>query len=515
MKNPIYYIGILTCGLALSSCSSDYLTVSSDASQSTGVIFSTTDNVKLAVNGLAKMMTQQYMKTQHYNGEGTIKTFYGNVQGNDYQRQYTSFSAIAKMQHLVNAESIYDYYPWYYYYRIISNANTIIMEVDNAAGSTAEKEFLKAQALTYRAYCYSMLVQLYSKRWCDSNGGQTRGVVLRVDESKGDLPLSTLGKCYEQIYADLDNAIRLFSESGRDRGQGVNYLPNLNAAYAVYTRAAINREDWQTAAHYAQLPRQGYPLMTNEEYMSGFNTANREWIWSVYSDESESLEYCQFFAYEGSNSNSTMCRLRPASISKELYEQIPATDLRRNLFLNPQTDAYNTATGVAGSALAARARQTFGSRLYSTSQILAYMQFKNMAKALPGVGELNLFRSSEMYLIQAEADCHLEGKENEARQLLVELNRTSGRDPEYTCDKTGSDLLNEVRLYNRIELWGEGHDWFNYKRWRLPIVRHTAAQGGSILTAFAGTIQPDDYDGWTWVIPQKETDYNSDILGTE
>ncbi len=88
--------------------------------------------------------------------------------------------------------------------------------------------------------------------------------------------MSTLGKCYEQIYADLDNAIHLFSESGCDRGKGINYLPNLNAAYAVYARAAINREDWQTAAHYAQLARQGYPLMTNEEYMSGFNTANQE-----------------------------------------------------------------------------------------------------------------------------------------------------------------------------------------------------------------------------------------------
>ena len=244
--------------------------------------------------------------------------------------------------------------------------------------------------------------------------------------------------------------------------------------------------------------------------MSGFNTANREWIWSVYSDESESLEYFQFFAYEGSNSNSTMCRLRPASISKELYEQIPATDLRRNLFLNPQTDAYNTATGVAGSALAARARQTFGSRLYSTSQILAYMQFKNMAKALPGVGELNLFRSSEMYLIQAEADCHLEGKENEARQLLVELNRTSGRDPEYTCDKTGSDLLNEVRLYNRIELWGEGFSYLDNLRLNTGIDR----RGGGFDTNDVFNIPAGD-PVLLFQIPESEYEYNKQITLAE
>ena len=141
------------------------------------------------------------------------------------------------------------------------------------------------------------------------------------------------------------------------------------------------------------------------------------------------------------------------------------------------------------------------------------MQFKQTAKAMPGVGELNLFRSSEMYLIEAEADCHL-GKDLEAQQLLVALNASSGRDPEYTCTKTGEELLDEVRLYTRIELWGEGHDWFNYKRWGLPIVRKSSAKGGNFLTQLAVTIKPTDNNGWTWVLPSSEVDYNSDILGS-
>ena len=137
-----------------------------------------------------------------------------------------------------------------------------------------------------------------------------------------------------------------------------------------------------------------------------------------------------------------------------------------------------------------------------------------MTKVQPGVGEMNLFRSAEMYLIEAEADCHL-NKEADARRLLIELNNASGRNPEYTCDKSGNELLEEVRLYTRIELWGEGRDWFNYKRWGLPIVRHSSAQGGSFLQVFAGTIAPDANNGWTWVVPSKEIDYNSDVLGNE
>lgn len=515
MKNPISIICTLLVCLTFSSCGSDYLSVHSDASEGSDIIFSTTDNVKLAVNGLSKMMTQQYLKTQHYNGEGTIKTFYGNLQGNDYQKYLSSFSAIAKMQHMTNPEVLYDYYPWYYYYRIIGNANTIIMHVGEAQGAANEKMFLKAQALTYRAYCYAMLVQLYGKRWMDSNNGETNGVVLRTDESKGDMPLSTLGQCYAQIYADLDEAIQLFTQSGLDRDADCNYLPNVNAAYAVYARAAINREDWQTAAHYASLARQGYPLMTNDEYFAGFNTPNSEWIWSVYGSEEESLYFFQFFAYEGSNSSSSWFRLRPSAISKELYDLIPATDVRRDLFLDPKDDEYNPNTMLAESVLTARAKRDYAARLYPTTQINAYMQFKNMAKAQPGVGHLNLFRSSEMYLIEAEAYCHIGGKDADVQQLLVELNRTSGRNPEYDCTLTGTALLDEVRLYNRIELWGEGHDFFNYKRWGLPIVRHTTGQGGSFLSAFAGTIAPDAYNGWTWTVPKMEYDYNSDIIGNE
>lgn len=119
-----------------------------------------------------------------------------------------------------------------------------------------------------------------------------------------------------------------------------------------------------------------------------------------------------------------------------------------------------------------------------------------------------------MYLIEAEADCHL-NKETEAQKLLVELNAGSGRNPECTCTKTGNDLLDEVHLYYRIEMFGEGRDWFNYKRWGLPIVRHSAAQGGSFHATFAVAINPEDNNGWTWSIPNKEIDYNTEISSPE
>ena len=82
-------------------------------------------------------------------------------------------------------------------------------------------------------------------------------------------------------------------------------------------------------------------------------------------------------------------------------------------------------------------------------------------------------------------------KEAEARQLLKELIRDSGRDPQYTCDKSGQALLDEIKFYRRIELWGEGFSWFDFKRRKDTIVRHTFEDGGNYMTNAAVTIDPE------------------------
>ena len=98
-----------------------------------------------------------------------------------------------------------------------------------------------------------------------------------------------------------------------------------------------------------------------------------------------------------------------------------------------------------------------------------------------------------------------------AQAALVTLNKTSGRDPEYSCNKTGADLLNEIKLYRRIELWGEGFDWFDMKRWKDPLVRHTYAEGGNFLATLAVTILPNEKNEWRFMIPTRETDYNKAV----
>ena len=509
MKKIFKSFFLLAALVAMSvACSQDYMETAPESSTSPATIFSTTGNAVLAVNGICKMMTSQYWSTQGLNGEGSIKTWWGNF-GNDLQRcNHTGWANVWNHQYNEDASARYATYPWYYYYKMIGNANQIIENIDNAEGPDSEKQFIKAQALTFRAHAFTMLAVNYIYRWSETNNGASPGLVLRTDTSIGDMPLSTAAETYAQIYADLDEAISLYQQSGLTRGDEF-WKPDITVAYAVYARAALNREDWATVAKYAPLARQGHPLMSQDSYMNGgFSNADKEWIWGVYEAEDQTIYYYSFFAYQGSNASSSMQRTYPLAISKELYDQIPETDVRRKMWLGPTEAEWKecNAAGRSTKTLYKRAFAEYGSKLYSTSLVYGYMQFKFQATFMPGGGSFNIYRSAEMVLSEAEALCHMGGQDAKVQSLMNELNKNL--DPEYKCTKTGADLLKEVKLYRRIDLWGEGFDYYDYKRWNEPIVRKSKAQGGSFHTTFAITIKPEDGNHWTYVIPQNELDYN-------
>jgi len=511
MKNlNKYIIAIVTLSM-FASCKKDYLDTAPTNSTGTNVVFQSTTNAALAVNGLAKLMTQQKISSQGFNGEGTIKMWYGNYAGNHFGVNLTGWSSVINMEFYANPISTYTYYPWYYYYAIIGNANTIINRIDGASGPESERQYIKAQALTFRAYAYTMLAQLYGNRWADSNNGTTSAVVLRTDESTGELPLSTLGQCYDLVYSDLNNAIALFTASGKTRTSAQFYLTDINVAYATFARAALNKQDYATAENYANKARQSFPLMTVAQYKAGFNTPNTEWIWGSYGATDETLYFYSFFAYIAYNSTASTITSTPRYMSKDLWTKIPTTDIRKALFLDPKNLAFNATTGEGSAALTASAKAQYPA-MATAAKSYPYMQFKFSATDMPGVGNLNHFRSSEMILIEAEAKYRQNKPAAEIQALLNGLTRTTQRDPSYNCTSTGTALLEEIKTYRAIELWGEGFDFFDLKRWGDKIQRKSYANGGNFVSVLATTIEPNQANNWKLVIPNRESDYNGAIL---
>ncbi|MBQ7575495.1 MAG: RagB/SusD family nutrient uptake outer membrane protein [Bacteroidales bacterium] len=499
--------------LLFGGCAKSYLDTEPTSSTGPGTLFETTQNAAVAVNGINKLMYRQLMSSQGYNGEGTIRLYFGEYPGDGmYVANLTGWSNTINSEYHEKNTDPRDYYAWWYYYMLIANANSILANIENAEGPNAEKEFITAQALTYRAYSYMMLVQIYAYRWKDSNGGNVPAVPLRLDTSIGDIALSSLAECYAQIYKDLDDAIKLFNQSGLDRDE--EWKMGLPVAYATYAKAALNREDYATALEMAKKARKDYPLMSNKDYKAGFCNPTNEWIWYLYGSLDETLYWYGYFAYVAYCSTASQVKNYPKCISKELYHKFPKTDVRTELFLDPLNYTYTKSTGFATSS--STTLQAYG-RSYakadgrkgieSAAKVCAYMQFKFANNEQGGVGHFPLIRASEMVLIEAEANYFLK-KYTDAQASLIELNKTSGRDPEYTCTKTGEDLLNEIKDYRKFELWGEGANWFDLKRWGDPLVRHNPDEGGNFMNVFAVSYGPEAKNKWTWVIPLKETQAN-------
>lgn len=155
---------LLAVSVTLASCSKDYTDTFPTNASGPDVAFENVTNAKAAVNGLSRLMKRQYLGSQGFNGEGTIKMYYGNYMGNHFTAPLPGWSSVMNMEFFATPTSTYVYYPWYYYYMIISIVNALIGNIDNAVGSDAEKTFIKAQEFTFRTYSYMMLVQLYGDR---------------------------------------------------------------------------------------------------------------------------------------------------------------------------------------------------------------------------------------------------------------------------------------------------------------------------------------------------------------
>ena len=357
--NKLFTGSLLACMVLVSSCAGDYLDTAPTDSTGASDAVGTTANAMKALNGIAKIMTtQQYYFGQGFAGENNIMAHYENYPSENYlYNMYASgWSPIHNQEFHTRTNSIYDAYAWYYYYTIIGNANTILANIDNAEGLQTEKDFVKASALTFRAYAFEKLVHYYCWRWQDSNNGASQGLVLRIDESTGGQGYATLAETYVQIYKDLDEAIALYNQSGMDRDAAQVWMPNVNVAHAVYARAAITKQDYTKALSEAKLARQNYPLMSNAEYQSGFCNPTSEWIFGCFGGSQENNWYWSYgtqFACNGyyASANNTGA----GAIGRELINRIQnirkesgfeITDrIRLTVAPNGETDAAIKAFG--------------------------------------------------------------------------------------------------------------------------------------------------------------------------
>ena len=550
MKSNIIFksVAALLAAGALAGCSSDYLEVEPTTVVSLATVRNTQAGAQAAIYGLCGAMYTPYAVSNsnlQFNGEPTLQVFYGDVLGQDYYSYFWCYRApfVMTMDRMRDYQTWMCALPWTYCYNLISQANSILVGIDDIDGERDKLDFIKAEALTIRAHAYVRILQLYGPRWADSRDGERMVAVLRKEPGTEDLPLSPMKDFFTLIYEDLDNAIQLF-ESTRTQRKFI-WEPDEDVARGIYARAALLKNDYPTAETMAREARKNgrYPIMSAEEYQGGFAEANDEWMWANAA-ELERAAYWSNGAYYAVNGAYVDWNLGVGAINYELYRQIPAGDIRANLFFTPdklENSSLRVSSfwnkDICDPASMSLAKNTnmknqykmFGekripggdtekwarpyySRLTGNADCDVFFgsQYKFWGLDSYGTCSVPFMRGAEMLLTEAEAACH-NHNETRAKELLIELN--AKRNPNYVCNKSGEALLAEVKLQRRIELWGEGFSFFDLKRWGESLVRNPWKAGdvnsNNIPQAYQLNVSPDGQSGWRWAVPINEVQYNT------
>lgn len=550
MKSNILLKGVLGALLigGMASCSDDYLDTVPKTNIDTSTASSSVKGAELALNGICRSMYMQYgniSTTPNFNGEPYIAMTYGEMQGpDDFLYVWCGRFGVEFSNWVNNTQynGIMPAYAWRYCYNLIAEANNILIGEETAVGDVNDRKNIMAQVLTLRAHAYFRLLQLYAPRWEDSNNGEIKCLPLRLKPTLSDLACSTMNEVLDQIYADLDKAIQYFTESKAAKST-LTWRPNIDVARGIYARVAMLKHDYTKAQQMAHDARQAYPLMTASEYADQGFQPTAGWMW-YNGAELTGIYYWAFGSWYACNGPYTeKWGFGSGAINYDLYKMIPENDVRRKMYLTPEGLDANGITApkrrfwdpnggcnvtnmnvqwkngalISGIQDMNKARTPEGFRApYNQDTEGDFIvpfgaQYKFWGTDTYGTNSMPFMRAEEMLLTEAEAAYH-NNQPGVAQSCLNELYAV--RNPGQTCTLAGEDLLNEIRTQRRIELWGEGFCWFDFKRWNLPVERKpwiaNDQSSNNIPPQFKMTKSVRN-PGWRLVIPQSETTYNKAI----
>lgn len=503
------FVGLMASSMLLTtSCSEERIETAPTRSMSGQGLLASGNAALVALNGIYREMYTAGWSTTGNTHQCFGITAYNlgaEVMGEDHIMG-ASGSGWFWYDALYNVKSRYassawrSYDLWYAYYNWIANANYIIAAEETMGGTSDEVNYAIGQAYAIRAYSYFMLSQWFARTLKGHESEKCVPLYTEptTPETKGQ-PRATNAEVYAQIDSDIKKAVELLQGTKQKNISHIGYA----VALGIQARIALVENDWQTAKTAAKaaiaaaaadggrtiLPVSSFKGMNAAGDNSGKPISNNV-IWGAQVIADQVGMYASFFShmdFEADKYGSSA----PKCINKELYAKMNPTDQRRDWW-------------VAGKTNAGLVQEKFKFTDVST-----------------WMGDYIFMRVEEMYLTAAEAECRL-GEEDAAKADLMAV--MAQRDPDYTCDKTGTalgatsatadetgSLLEEILIQRRIELWGEDGRMYTLKRLKQGF-RRTAEQGwpSAALLATRPTDDPDAYMN-VLTIPQAEFDGNENM----
>lgn len=401
-----------------------------------------------------------------------------------------------------NANSTYGHAMWNVYYKIIRAANAVCVSIDEKTEDPTLKANL-GQARAVRAYCYTILAQLYQFTYLGGNQDKPCVPIIHEKLTADQLannPRATVQQVYDFVLSDLNYAISALDGFVRaDKGAADQAV-----AYGLRARVNMLVGNFAEAAEDAKLAIQvsgAQPYTMAEVSKPTFCHAEaNSVIWANMIVESNDVVRTGIVNWPSHMSSLYLDGYTGVgayrSISSELYDKIPATDVRKGWWLNEELTSPLITNNAVYAPWAA--------------YIEDGMQYVNVKFGVPNDNMVNLvadadwtmMRYEEMILIQAEGLAR-SGQEGAAKALLEDWVKTN-RDPQYTV---GLDILDEIWTQRRVELWGEGFAWFDLNRLEKPIKRTASSNWPAAWVIDVAA----DHACRIWVIPQAEIEANEGI----
>ena len=419
--------------------------------------------------------------------------------------------------------------PWTYYFKWIDNCNKVIAmykalpSEDRAAGAGI--------AYALRAMFYQDVARMYAAApYCVDKEAETVPLVVDDSEISTSNPRAKFADIYQQIIADLDEAETLMSGYEREN----IYTPDTTVVFGLKARAYLEIQEWANAEKYAKKAMENYKMMSESQYLSrdyGFNSPNGAWMFGVQflatdpnikDNDGDSSWGSIMIMENGFDCGYAANYGGPMFIDRHLYETIPATDFRKNIFVDFALDDMDE----EAQAEALQAYTNHPAQIQNAASAaqtgVGGMEFKFRpqkdmynVKYDAWIVSVPLMRIEEMKLIEAEAA----GMQDEARgiQLLTEFAQTRdanfayGTHNEAYGNTTTSAFQNEVWWQRRVELWGEGFATFDIKRLNKGIIRNYAGTNhlDGYRWNFENQAENQNYSNWmNLCIVQTETNYN-------
>ena len=365
---------------------------------------------------------------------------------------------------------------WRYYYRIIRGCNEVM---DGLGGSdttpeSAENQYIMGQAKALRAHSYFYLTQFYQKEY----DGAEPILPLYTDALGQNVAKSTAAEIYDLMESDLTDAISLLNGYTRDNKTQINQ----SVAQALYAYVLGARGTDPLKAHNMAVAAigGGYPLMVGGEVTGGFNNvATPGWMWGVDLNDEIGLGLVSWWGQMDYYSYSYPAFGDFKSIDQDLFDAIPANDIRKGQFFdNP--------------ARAEHLLPLF--KFYDSDRVQAGTS--TVVKA-----DYVYMRVAEMHLLAAEYAAAA-GLEGPARTYLTNVVSNRVPDASYINGLSGQALKDEIYLQTRIELWGEGKSYLAMKRNKATVTR------GNNHLSFVGVPIPYNDERLTFEIPEGEIQFN-------